>query len=239
MPNVLLIEDSPEFQFLVRKSLGEGYQLTCVALASEALMEVRKTAFDLILLDVGLPDGDGFQLCGKLRNESKALDIPILFLTGRSSVPDKVQGFALGADDYIVKPFDPLELRARVDARFRRPRSGAKDIEEKILKGDLKLDVPYQRAFLVEGQSPEKDLHLTPIEFKLLFYFMRNEGAIVSRQQLLAAVWGESVHVIDRIIDRHVCSLRQKMAEKSEYIETVPRSGYRFQLPKEAGKFHS
>ena len=230
---MLLVEDSPEFQFLVKKSLGERYNVTCVSLASEALINVKQKEFDLILLDVGLPDGDGFQLCGKIRSESKRVDVPILFLTGRSSIPDKIQGFELGADDYIVKPFDPLELRARVDARFRQPRASVKELEETVQKGSIKLDVPYQRAFLIAGRVPEKDLRLTPIEFKLLFFFMRNEGLIVTRQQLLAVVWGEGVHVIDRIIDRHVCSLRQKMEDHATYIATVPREGYRFQLPME------
>ena len=117
-----------------------------------------------------------------------------------------------------------------MEARFRNQilRSASRRTGEEVLvRGDLKLVVAYQKALLVSG-GEERDLGLTPIEFKLLYSFVRSEGRVVSRSQLLTAVWGNNVHVIDRIIDRHVCSLRQKLSPKSHYVETVPREGYRF-----------
>ena len=238
MSEILLVEDSPEFQLLVKKSLGDGQRLTTVGTAAEARRALAEKRFDLVILDITLPDGDGFELCTELRQEAGTADTPILFLTGRNSVTDKVNGFQRGGDDYVVKPFEPLEFRARVEARLRRKAAlpSKETLEGHISRGDLKVSVAYQKAFLAENRG-DRDLGLTPIEFKLLFYFMRNEGSIVSRQQLLAAVWGNDVHVIDRIIDRHVCSLRQKLSNRASYIETVPRAGYRFSLERNQGRY--
>lgn len=223
---VLLVEDSPDFQVLVRRTLSGEFDLTSVSTSAEALREVERRPYDLILLDVVLPDGDGFQLCSRFRGMESMSAVPIIFLTGKTGVTDKVTGFSLGADDYVVKPFEPLELLARVQAKLnRRPSKAA--VEDQIVRGALRLDLPFQRASLSES-GVEKALDLTPIEFKLLCYFARNEGRVLSRAQLLTAIWGESVYVLDRTIDKHVSTLRSKLGIASDCVETVPGSGYRF-----------
>ena len=234
MRRILLVEDCEEAALLVKATLGKSYQVVIAPTASEVLQLVERTVFDLILMDVVLPDGDGFKLCAQLQNSEKSRDIPIIFLTGKADVEDKVMGFSLGADDYVAKPFNPVELRARVEAKLTKL-SQRKQVEESIRKGDLHINVSFQKAYLSEGDS-EKDLGLTPIEFKLLYYFARNEEHVLSREQLLTALWGHAVEVVDRTIDKHISTLRQKLGSRAHYIETVPRSGYRFTLPTEQAR---
>src|SRR5277367_2055361 len=117
MQRILLVEDNTETVFLVKASLGTLFQITVAGTGEEAHAQLSKTRFDLILLDVMLPDSDGFQLCAEFQNHDKTRDVPVVFLTGKSDGTDKVMGFSVGADDYIVKPFNPLELRARIEAK--------------------------------------------------------------------------------------------------------------------------
>jgi DNA-binding response OmpR family regulator len=231
---ILVVEDSPEFQLLLRKSLaaaGYEYEIDCVGRADEAIEAIAKTLYDLIILDVSLPDGDGFRLCARFQSEDRTREIPVFFLTGRADVYDKVMAFSLGADDYIVKPFDPVELRARVDAklskRLKRASQGADWSAETINRGPLKLSIPLQRAYLAEGEA-ERDLKLTPAEFKILHYLIRNEGKPFSRNQILSAVWGDHIEVRDQNIYTHICALRRKLSSFSELIQSVPGLGYRF-----------
>lgn len=229
--SILLIDDSPEVYPLVKNALGVNYKVTLagtIAQGREVLSQaLTQTPFDLILLDVSLPDGDGFGFCGELRGSETFKEIPVIFLTGKAQVSDKVTGFNLGADDYIVKPFDSLELKARIDGKLqRRSQVGANDFMQ---KGALKLQLSTARAaYFREGQ--EIDLKLTPTEFKLLYCFMRNEGKILTRDQLLNVVRADKVHVLDRTIDKHISSLRKKLAPYVKYIESVHGIGYRFSI---------
>jgi two-component system response regulator ResD len=226
MQRILLVEDSPETIHLVKSSLGKLFHISSALNEREARELLERNAFDLILLDVVIPDGDGFRLCAELQNNDKTREIPVIFLTGKTDVSDKVIGFSVGADDYIVKPFHPLEFRARIEAKLNRI-AGKKLSEQSIRKGALRVNVSFQKAFVVDGET-ETDVGLTPIEFKLLFYFVRNEEHVLSREQLLSVIWGDNFEVIDRTIDKHISSLRQKLGHLCGYIETVPRVGYRF-----------
>jgi DNA-binding response OmpR family regulator len=224
----LLIEDSQEYQLLIRAAVAESYDVTIATSADEAMAALGRMSFDIILMDVGLPGRDGLSLCEELRRDPRTQNTPILIVTGRTQTADLVQGFAVGADDYIVKPFDPLALRARVEARLRRSAPGPK-AQERFVKADLVFAVPVQRVFhVVEGK--ERDLELTPNEFKILYQLVRNEGQTLSRAAILMEVWGENLHVVERTVDKHICSLRRKMGPTARYVASVPGEGYMFFL---------
>lgn len=226
MNSILVVEDALDFQAMIRRTLAQsGYVVTCVSTAAEALSELDHNPFDLVLLDIVLPDGDGYRVCSRMQSDESLRNIPIFFLTGRTEVHDKLLAFSLGADDYIVKPFDPVELRARVDAKLAKRRV-QRTFEECIRKGDLKIDLPARKATVVT-KGKETDLRLTPAEFKLLHFLARNEGKVCSRSMLLNAVWGRDVHVLDHNVYTHICALRRKLLSKSAQIESVPRMGYR------------
>jgi DNA-binding response OmpR family regulator len=228
MYSLLVVEDALDFQLMIQCILTEPtYRLTCVGTAADAIEELGKGSFDLVLLDIVLPDGDGYRVCTRMRNEERTRNTPVFFLTGKTDVYDKVMAFSLGADDYIVKPFDPLELKARVEAKLSKKKD-KETAEETFRKGDLKINLSFQRAFFVGKDGKDVDLRLTPAEFKLLHYLIRNEGKLCSREQLLNAVWGEDVHVLGHNVYTHICALRRKLSIRAEYIESVPRLGYRF-----------
>lgn len=208
----------------MERTLDSQYRLKAVTSVAEAIQAVDQENFNLFLIDVGLPDGDGFGLCTLLRNQKKGDLAPIMFLSAKGELNDKLKAFSLGADDYVVKPFEPLELRARIDAKLKRVE---KEPSEKVSKGELTLHIPYQRATLQAGvQSIELDL--TPVEFRLLYHFVRNEGIVLTRDHLLKNVWGENMNVVDRTIDKHVSSLRRKLGIRANYIESIYSVGYVF-----------
>ncbi len=225
MNRILLVEDSLPFQKLVRSALGPGFDIVCAPNLAEASALIGKHSFDLILLDIVLPDGDGFDYCGRLRQSGLIGSTPVILLTAKSSVVDKVLGFSLGADDYIVKPFEALELKARVEAKGRKARG--ERASTFLTKGNLRIDISLHKAFMASVKG-EKELDFTPIEFRLLSFLARNEGRVVTRDQILASVWGDRTEIMDRAIDRHICSVRQKLGEEGESIETIPTIGYRF-----------
>jgi len=225
MRNVLVVEDCLELQIFLKASIGEKYQLFTAGSVSEALSVIAHNAIDLALIDVGLPDGDGFHLCSQLKNSDTTASIPVIFLTSKSDLEDKLTGFSLGAEDYIVKPVDPRELRARIGVKLdHRNSSGDPQV---IRKGQIVIHVPYLKGFLV-GANHEQELDLTPNEFRLLYYFMVHDGHVLSRTRLLDAIWGKNAGVVDRTIDAHIYSLRKKLGVHSSCIESVFGAGYRF-----------
>jgi two-component system phosphate regulon response regulator PhoB len=198
-----------------------------VTTAAAAIEQLSVESYDLVLLDIVLPDGDGYRVCARMQNDERTRNVPVFFLTGKSDVYDKVMAFSLGADDYIVKPFDPLELKARIEAKLTKKKN-KESSEDTFRKGNLRINLGFQKAFLIDKDGKESDLRLTPAEFKLLHYLIRNEGKLCSRTQLLSAIWGQDVHVLDHNVYTHICALRRKLAESAECIESVPRLGYRF-----------
>lgn len=226
---VLLVEDSLEFQFLVKKVLENSCEVKGVSRALDARKELLESHYDLVLLDLGLPDEDGFNLCREIRTESKTKQLPLFILTGKNQIEAKVKGFDLGADDYIVKPFDPQEFKARVDAKIKRysEEKSEKQSSDEIQIGNIALTVPNQKAFFAQNGT-RTEIDLTPIEFKILYFLMKHSPEVKSRDALLKFVWSDESKMGNRIIDRHVCSLRQKLADFSDQLETIPRRGYRF-----------
>jgi DNA-binding response OmpR family regulator len=182
-----------------------------------------------VLLDIGLPDGDGMALCSELRSHEATRQVPVMFLSARHSVDTKVTAFGLGADDYVEKPFDPNELRARVSARLRRLKSFEEQSAVRV-HGPLRIDRDRFKAQVREnGES--HDLDLTAHELRLLSALAEAPGRVLSRSQLASALVGDCV-ITERTIDTHLCNLRRKLGSARSLIETVRGAGYRLVEPR-------
>lgn len=228
----LLIEDAPEFQHLVASTLKGEFDVTCAMDAEQALRALASDAYDLILIDVGLPGCDGVSLCEQLRRDPRLVNTPILFVTGRNETADLVQGFAAGADDYIFKPFIPDELRARIRARLSRNAAttvAATAGQDDFWKGCLHFQVGRQRVSFGENGA-ETNLFLTPNEFKIFYLLVKNDPRTLPRSEILREVWGENLNVVERTVDKHICSLRRKLGAASGCVVSVPGQGYAFQV---------
>lgn len=222
---VLLVEDEPSLVLtLSDRLLSEGYRVETAGTGDEALAKAQEEPFDILLLDVMLPGGrDGFEVCRELR--SRGVETPVLMLTARSQVVDRVVGLKLGADDYLTKPFEMIELLARVEALLRRGRTPTAQAGTYSF-GDVRVD--FRRAEVYRDGEP---LPLSALEFKLLAYFIENRGALLTRDEMLDKVWGYDAMPVTRTVDVHVGSLRQKLERnpsRPEFILTVHRRGYRF-----------
>jgi DNA-binding response OmpR family regulator len=238
MKQILLIEDSPEYQVIVKAALKDRAIVTCVSEANAAQAAISHMNFDMILLDVGLPGKDGLLLCEELRQDERLRGTPILLVTGRKETSDLVLGFEAGADDYICKPFHPDELRARVAARLKKHEemkaqvasgAAAQQGPEQFTKGELCFMV-WRQAVSEKTAGRDRDLELTPNEFKILYHLAKNESRILSRSEILREVWGENLHVVERTVDKHICSLRRKMGQLASYVASVPGEGYTFSI---------
>jgi two-component system, OmpR family, alkaline phosphatase synthesis response regulator PhoP len=225
---LLLIEDEPGLVMtLTDRLMAEGYDVESAGDARTALEFATSSTWDAILLDVMLPGGNGFDICRTLRQRGN--QTPILMLTARGQVVDRVVGLKLGADDYLVKPFDMSELLARVEALLRRSASGATGTQaavESFKFGDVAID--FRRAEVTKGAEL---LELSAREFKLLRYFVEHRGAALSRDELLNEVWGYNAMPSTRTVDVHVAWLRQKVEDNPkhpEHILTVHGLGYKF-----------
>jgi two-component system alkaline phosphatase synthesis response regulator PhoP len=204
----------------------EGYEVESVTDANSALQTASANSYDAILLDVMLPGGTGFDVCRTLRQ--RGVQTPILMLTARGQVIDRVVGLKLGADDYLVKPFEMAELLARIEALLRRTTSAipAGASAESYRFGDISVD--FRRAEVTKGGQK---LELSAREFKLLRYFIEHRGAALTRDELLNEVWGYNAMPSTRTVDVHVAWLRQKLEDNPrhpEYIHTVHGLGYKF-----------
>jgi DNA-binding response OmpR family regulator len=225
MGSILLIEDDEDIVFIIRKALEPEHYVTSVSLLSKATELLNSHSYQLILLDVMLPDGDGFHFLSDLKNSSSIRTMPVLFLTGKSSTADQVLGFSLGAEDYMIKPIQPILLQARVNAKIKKYTELRNDSDMLIL-GDLKFLISKQKAMIVRGTS-ESEMDLTPLEFKLLLHFAKHEEDVFSRDQLISYVWGENVHIFDRTIDTHISHLRKKLKGCQYSLDSIHGVGYR------------
>jgi two-component system, OmpR family, alkaline phosphatase synthesis response regulator PhoP len=225
VPRVLIIEDEAGLRLTLTDRLtNEGYEVETASDGDAGLASASGGAHDLIVLDVMLPRMNGFDVCREVRR--RGVDAPILMLTARGQVIDKVVGFKLGADDYLTKPFEMPELMARLEALLRRRRSGAQPGGDTYRFGDIVVD--FRRAEVTRGGQP---IDLSAREFKLLRYFIEHRGATVSRDELLAQVWGYDETPMTRTVDVHVAGLRQKIEANPKspaYVLTVHGLGYKF-----------
>jgi two-component system, OmpR family, response regulator len=215
--NVLLVEDEPSVGELVRSYLGrDGYRVIWVRSGEEALVELDRHQVRMVILDIGLPGMDGFEVCRAMRARSR---VPILMLTARDEEPDRVVGLEVGADDYLTKPFSPRELVARMKAIFRR--TDPHPVQEVLQLGDVSLNRETHDV-TIAGMPVE----LTAKEFDLLAYFLSNPGAVLSRDVLLDRVWGVEYPGGTRTVDVHVAQLRRKLGRPA-LIRTLRGSGYK------------
>lgn len=214
---ILLVEDEPSIASLVRAYLErDSYKVVWASTGADALAALDRHQVRMIILDIGLPDIDGFEVCRRVRKRSQ---VPILMLTARDEEPDRVAGLELGADDYISKPFSPRELVARMKAVMRRVEP--QPTEDKVMLGDVVLD-RAAREVTVAGEPVD----LRSKEFDLLAYLMDNRGLVVSRDQLLDRVWGLEFAAGTRTVDVHVAQVRAKLG-RPDMIRTVRGSGYK------------
>lgn len=225
---ILLVEDAPDVQLLVSAALNKKFQLNCVGSAEEARVELTRNKYSLIILDVGLPGEDGFKFCANIRADERYREVPIVFLTSKHQTRDKVLAFSIGADDYIVKPLEMAEFQARIEAKMRRVQDSAED-RNHFTKGPFRVVLTEQKVYLTSSAGAHRDLGLTTIEFKLFYYFLRHENHVLTRAQILDAVWIET-HVTDRVVDTYVYSLRKKLGAFGSSIRSVPRVGYKLSL---------
>jgi two-component system alkaline phosphatase synthesis response regulator PhoP len=225
---LLLVEDEPGLVMtLTDRLLAEGYEVESATTAPAGLDLATSGGFDAILLDVMLPGGNGLDVCRTLRQ--RGVQTPILMLTAKGQVVDRVVGLKLGADDYLVKPFEMAELLARVEALLRRSAAAtaaAPPLGDSFRFGDIAID--FRRAEVTKGGAL---LDLSAREFKLLRYFVEHRGAALTRDELLNEVWGYNAMPSTRTVDVHVAWLRQKLEDNPrhpQYIVTVHGLGYKF-----------
>ncbi len=226
--NILIVDDEPKMRELVRLYLErEGFRLTEAGDGEEALNFLRQSRFDLVILDIMMPKVDGLTVCKKIRNET---DTPVIMLTAKGEEIDRVLGFELGADDYIVKPFSPRELVARVKAMLRRTGNRVSSPATVMRFPGLVINQD-SREIEIDGHK----VSFTPKEFELLTFLARNQGRVFTREQLLEHVWGYDFYGDLRTVDTHIKKLREKISrygEDASYIVTVWGVGYKFEVTK-------
>ncbi len=226
MAKLLVVDDETNIRKMIRKYAEfEGHEIHEAEDGMQAVLRCREEDFDLVILDVMMPELDGFSACREIR---KSKDVPVLILSARGEEYDKLHGFGLGIDDYVVKPFSPKELMARINAILARAaRAGSassappKEIEA---YGGLTIDFTG-RTVTIDGQRAE----LSPKEYDLLFYLARNKGIALTREKLISKVWGYDFFGDDRTLDTHIKLLRASLGPYRERIVTLRGVGYRFE----------
>ena len=227
MERLLVVDDEVKIRDVIKEYAEfNGYEVAEAGDGMEAVRMCKEEDFDLIILDIMMPKLDGFSTCKEIKKFKP--DIPVIMLSARGEEYDKLFGFELGIDDYIVKPFSPKELMARVNAVLARKRSAeSKPAEIVNIKG-LEINIPA-RTVSIDGDKIE----LTPKEYELLFYFINNKGIALSRSKLLSDIWGYDFFGDDRTIDTHVKNLRNSLGPYRDFIETIRGVGYKFEVPEE------
>ena len=224
-PKLLLVEDETGLVLTLTDLLtSEGYQVESVGDGEDAIERASAGNFNLIVLDVMLPRKDGFEVCRALRR--RGVHTPIIMLTARGQVKDKVSGLKVGADDYLAKPFEPAELLARLEALLRRVSAPRENQEEIYRFGSVVVD--FRRTVVERNGKP---VEMSAREFELLTYFIQQQGTTVSREELLREVWGYEAATLTRTVDAHVWMLRQKLEENPQnphHFVTVRGLGYKF-----------
>lgn len=224
---IAVVEDEAELASLIEYNLVRaGFQVQVLNGSGGTLRDLDAAQPDLIVLDVMLPEQDGFDLCRAIRQNERLARTPVIFLTARSDEVDRVLGLELGGDDYITKPFSPRELVARIKAHLRRS-DGDATPQVALSTGPFRLDRSARRIY-----QGDREIELTSTEFKLLEFFLTHPGTAWSREQLLREVWGEQHFVTPRTVDVHVRRLREQIEEKADdpvWLVTVRGFGYRFE----------
>ena len=217
---ILIVEDEPAIALPLRDDLElEGYRVTVVDNGNAAVDQACSEPFDRLLLDVMLPGKSGYDVCREVR--SKKPDLPIILLTAKSHEAEKMLGFELGADDYVTKPFSPMELRARIKALLRRSQGS-----QTTSYAFSSVVVNLERMEVLDG---ERQIELTSLEFRLLTALIQNSGRVLSRDRIMDLVWGTNAVTSDRVVDTHIANLRKKLEPNgAKHISSIRGMGYRF-----------
>jgi two-component system phosphate regulon response regulator PhoB len=221
---VLVVDDEASIRDMIQFALAKAdMKVHTVSNAHEALVHISESRPDIILMDWMMPGISGLELTRRLRKDSFTEDIPIIMLTARVTEDDKVAGLEAGTDDYVIKPFSPRELTARIRAVMRR--SNAVDDRGHLVVGTVTLDTVSRRVLCTQGE-----IHMGPTEYRLLEFFMGHTGRVYSRSQILDRVWGANAYLEERTVDVHIRRLRKALepAGASAYLQTVRGHGYRF-----------
>lgn len=224
---VVIAEDDQALREILNYNLKKrGFDVRNASNGEEAMLLIKESIPHLLLLDWMMPPPSGIQICRQIRQNKSTNKLPIIILTARGEQDDKVLGLEAGADDYIVKPFSPSELLARIRALLRRSAINSSS-ESKLVQGSIQLDLNEHRVY-----RNNKIIHLGPTEFKLLKFFLENPGRVFSREQLLDAVWGHGIFIESRTVDTHIRRLRKAMNFEGEkdFIRTVRSAGYSLEL---------
>lgn len=223
MYRILIVDDEEKIRQLIRKYAEfEGYEVAEAADGMEAVQLCRREEFDIIILDIMMPELDGFSTCREIRRHSQT---PVLMLSARGEEYDKIHGFELGIDDYVVKPFSPKELMMRVNAIIKRTNSLTEEVKKEIFTFEgLKVDFTGRLVYL-DGEK----IDMSPKEYELFFYLARNRGIALTREKLIRDVWGYDFFGDDRTLDTHIKLLRKRLGEYSRLIVTLRGVGYRFE----------
>ncbi|MEM7519011.1 MAG: response regulator transcription factor [Planctomycetota bacterium] len=223
---IVVVEDEADIREILEYALGkEGFRVAAAKDGREGLALVQKELPDLVLLDLMMPGMDGLEVCRELKSRDETEEIAVVMLTAKGEESDIVLGLGLGADDYVLKPFSPKELIARVKAVLRRAGRGSssEDTAAGMVRGALRIDPARHRVTLGESEVP-----LTATEFKILAMLARHPGRVFTRAQILAEARGDNAMAFERSIDAHVRSIRKKLKEERDLVETVHSIGYRF-----------
>ncbi|MBE6611202.1 MAG: response regulator transcription factor [Ruminococcaceae bacterium] len=224
MYKILTVDDEEMIRKLIRKYAEfEGHEVTEAADGMQAVKLCRERDFDIIIMDIMMPELDGFSACREIR---RIKDTPIIMLSARGEEYDKINGFELGIDDYVVKPFSPKELMLRIGAVMNRARTSAapKDQNEIVEIGGLKADITARLVY-VDGERVD----MSPKEYDLFFYMLRNRNIALSREKLITEVWGYDFYGDDRTLDTHIKLLRKSLGDYARLIVTLRGVGYRFE----------
>lgn len=229
MYKILVVDDETKIRELIRKYAEfEGHSISEASDGLSAVHMCKQNSYDIIIMDIMMPELDGFSACREIRKTS---DVPILMLSARGEEYDRINGFELGIDDYVVKPFSPKELMLRVEAIMKRARSSAKTQPQQP-KFDIYQTEGLTVNFTARSVSADgKILDLSPKEYDLLFYMIRNKNIALTRDKLICEVWGYDFFGGDRTLDTHIKLLRKSIGKYAEHIVTLRGVGYRFDDP--------
>lgn len=226
---ILVVDDEKDIVEMLKYNLEkEGYSVISALNGIRALEQARENKPDLILLDIMMPEMDGWEVCKQLMKDERTSTIPVIFLTAKGSEVDEVVGLELGADDYIIKPISIRKLIARVKTALRRKEildTPGETVQDILSIEGMEINIPNYTV-----KIGKQELVLPKKEFETLVYLASHRGRVISREVLLNAVWGENVVVVDRTVDVHIRKIREKLGKYGDYIETVKGVGYRFKL---------
>lgn len=223
MYKILTVDDEEMIRKLIRKYAEfEGHEVTEAADGMQAVKLCRERDFDIIIMDIMMPELDGFSACREIR---RTQNTPIIMLSARGEEYDKINGFELGIDDYVVKPFSPKELMLRINAVLSRSRAVTAELQNEIVEiGGLRADITARLVY-VDGER----IDMSPKEYDLFFYMLRNRNIALSREKLITEVWGYDFYGDDRTLDTHIKLLRKSLGEYARLIVTLRGVGYRFE----------